>query len=124
MAKECTLGFSFIGKAGQTTNITLTSGVNPDFPEDVWAKIKDYAITKRLLKIGALAITERAPEAEGTVQEVDVESLAGINLADAYSLIEATHDLDQLRKWDNKDSRIRIKNAIARRINQITNGDA
>jgi len=37
--------------------------------------------------------------------------------------VEDSFDIEQLRLWDAKDSRIRVKNAIGKRISAITEGN-
>ena len=49
--------------------------------------------------------------------------MKNVDLKNALSLIEASFDADQLHKWDVKDQRIRVKNAIAKRIQAITEGN-
>ena len=123
MDKDCSIGFSFVGGGGLSDHIQVQSGVTRDFPEDVWDKIKDYDVVKNLLKLGALRIEaeEAAPEAEAPKLRTD--SIADIALTEALSLVEASFDIDQLRRWDAKDARIRVKNAIAKRIAAITEGN-
>lgn len=122
MDKECSIGFSFVNGGGLTESIQLNSGVTRDFPEDVWERIKDYDVVKNLLKLSALrietedrAVTDEAPSV--------VDSIADIALTDALSLVEASFDIEQLHRWDAKDSRIRVKNAISKRIVAITEGN-
>ena len=116
MDKDCSIGFSFVGGGGLSDHIQVQSGVTRNFPEDVWDKIKDYDVVKNLLKLGALRIEteEAAPEAEAPTLRAD--SIADIALTEALSLVEASFDIDQLRRWDAKDARIRVKNAIAKQI--------
>ena len=123
MDKECTIGFSFVGGGGLSDHIQVSSGVTRNFPEDVWDKIKDYDVVKTLLKLGALRIeTEEATEAAAAPAEV-TNSIADIPLQDALRLVEDSFDIEQLRLWDAKDSRIRVKNAIGKRISAITEGN-
>lgn len=120
MDKECTIGFSFVDGGGLTDHIQVSSGVTRNFPEVVWDKIKDYDVVKTLLKLGALRIeTEEATEAEAAPTEV-TNSIADVPLQDALRLVEDSFDIEQLRLWDAKDSRIRVKNAIGKRISAIT----
>ena len=123
MDKDCSIGFSFVGGGGLSDHIQVQSGVTRNFPEDVWDKIKDYDVVKNLLKLGALRIEteEAAPEAAAPTLRAD--SIADIALTEALSLVEASFDIDQLRRWDAKDARIRVKNAIAKRISAITEGN-
>lgn len=123
MDKECTIGFSFVGGGGLSDHIQVSSGVTRNFPEEVWDKIKDYDVVKTLLKLGALRIeTEEATEAEAAPAAV-ANSIADIPLQDALHLVEDSFDIEQLRLWDAKDSRIRVKNAIGKRISAITEGN-
>ena len=124
MDKECTIGFSFIGAGANTEYIQVQSGVTRDFPEEVWNRIKDYEVVKRLLSLGAISIKEEAEvvtEAPASPQRD--ASISHMPLTEALELIEASLDLDQLKRWDAKEQRIRIKNAIARRITAITEGN-
>jgi len=123
MDKECTIGFSFVAGGGLTDHIQVTSGVTRDFPEDVWDKIKDYDVVKTLLSLGALRIQDEEVVAEAKATPVAQDSIADLPLTEAMSLVEASFDLDQLRRWDAKASRIRLKNAIAKRISAITEGN-
>lgn len=123
MDKECTIGFSFVDGGGLTDHIQVSSGVTRNFPEKVWDKIKDYDVVKTLLKLGALRIeTEEATQAEAAPAEV-TNSIADVPLQDALRLVEDSFDIEQLRLWDAKDSRIRVKNAIGKRISAITEGN-
>jgi hypothetical protein len=122
MAKECTIGFSFIGTGANTESIQIAAGVTRDFPEDIWQRIKDYPVVQRLLSLGALRIDEDTETTEApSVARAD--SIADLNLSQALELVEASLDLEQLRKWDAKEQRIRMKNAIAKRITAITEGN-
>lgn len=123
MDKECTIGFSFVGGGGLSDHIQVVAGVTRNFPEDVWEKIKDYDVVKNLLKLGALrveadevATTEDAPKAAG-------DSVADMPIAQALELIESSFDIEQLNKWIAKEQRIKVRNAIAKRIQAITEGN-
>lgn len=123
MDKECTIGFSFVDGGGLPDHIQVTSGVTRDFPEDVWEKIKGYDVVKNLLSLGALRIQDEEPSEDSTAPSVKQDTLADMPLHEAMTLVEASFDLDQLRRWDAKESRIRLKNAIAKRIGAITEGN-
>jgi len=123
MDKECTIGFSFVAGGGLPDHIQVASGVTRDFPESVWDKIKDYDVVKTLLRLGALSIREEDPTTEPETDGTKQDSIAEMPLIEAMSLIEASFDVEQLRRWDAKDSRIRVKNAIAKRISAITEGN-
>lgn len=123
MDKEATIGFSFIGDAANTEYIQVPAGVNRDFPESVWSRIQDYEVVKRLLSLGALRVQEDTEVVAPAPSEKAADSLAHMPLAEAMELIEASMDVDQLRRWDAKDQRIRVKNAITRRMTAITEGN-
>lgn len=123
MDKECTIGFSFVGVGGQSEHVQLKAGVTRDFSEEVWNKVKDYDSVKNLLRLGALRIEEELPEEIRSTAPEGGDSLASMALHDALRLIEDSFDVQQLQRWDAKDSRIRVKNAIAKRIQAVTEGN-
>ena len=86
-------------------------------------KIKDYEVVKRLMSLGALAITQEVDVEATTVSEVVADTLDNIELKAALTLIDASFDIKQLERWNAKDQRIRVKNAIAKRITSITEGN-
>jgi hypothetical protein len=123
MDKECTIGFSFVGGGGLSEHVQVSAGVTRDFPEEIWAQIKDYDVVKNLLKLGALRIETEEVTAVGPVAGTDADSLADMPLTQAMNLVEDSFDLEQLKRWDAKEQRIRVKNAIAKRITAITEGN-
>lgn len=123
MDKECTIGFSFVGGGGQSDHIQIKAGVTRDFAEELWNKIKDYDSVKNLLRLGALRVEEEVSEEVSSSATEAGDSLADMALSDALRLVEDSFDLQQLQRWDAKDSRIRVKNAIAKRITAITEGN-
>ena len=125
MDKECSIGFSFIGKDGnETLYYNLESGVTRDFPEDVWEKIKDRDVVKQLLAWRALEVIteEKVPAAEKRVRQPKASTLADLALDEAMKLIEASFDKAQLNLWNANDERIPVKNATAKRIEALTAG--
>jgi hypothetical protein len=123
MDKECSIGFSFVGGGGLSDHIQLASGVTRDFPETVWDQIKDYDVVKNLLSLGALRIETEDPTETKAAPADASDSIAALPITQALSLVEDSFDLEQLRRWDAKESRIRVKNAIAKRISAITEGN-
>lgn len=122
MDKECSIGFSFVGGGGLSDHIQVETGVTRDFPESVWEKIKDYDVVKNLLKLGALRIeTEETLTTEAPVEKPS-DSVADMPIAVALELIEASFDVQQLEKWSEKEQRIKVRNACAKRIQAITEG--
>ena len=121
------MGFSFLPEnenVRKVNHVRIESGVNRDFDEAVWDKIKDYDSVKNLLSLGALVVTQEVEvKAEHVPESPAADSLKGIDLKNALSLIEASFDVDQLQSWQDKEQRIRVLNAIAKRITAITEGN-
>ena len=105
-------------------HVRINSGVTRDFDPEVWDKIEAYSSVKRLLSLGALVVTQEV-DVEATVinDGPSAETLKDVALNDALGLIEASFDLEQLNKWLAKDQRIRVRNAINKRITAITEGN-
>jgi hypothetical protein len=74
------------------------------------------------MAIGAIEEMKDMP----TVQDIpqSVETLSQLAQRDALSMIEIMHDEEQLLDWKKIEGRIRIRNAIARRIEAIKAGKA
>lgn len=123
MDKECLIGFSFLTGNGNPDYIQIASGVNREFSETIWDQIKDYDVVKNLLKLGAIRIEEEQNLNEPTIKAEFVDTIAEMPLQQAMGLVEDSFDIAQLRRWDAKEARIRVKNAIARRITAITEGN-
>ena len=122
MAKEATLGFSFIEERGRTDFFNLESGVNRDVPEERWEKIKNKSVVKRLLNLGALRV-ETDDQAEVAIATTsDVSDLTNRDVQASLRLIEDSFDISQLQKWEASEKRIRVKNSINKRITAITEG--
>ena len=127
MAKECSLGFSFLPEDGKSRNVKhvrINSGVTRDFDVEAWEKIAEYKSIQRLLSLGALVVTQEVDVKATTISVTEHETLADVELKAALGLVEGSFDIEQLKKWNSKDQRIRVKNAIAKRIASITEGNA
>lgn len=110
-------GFGVVTSAGI---IQLTPGVNPDVPETKWAMARQNTMVKRLMAIGAIEELKEQP----TVQDIpqSVQALSELPLSDAIRMIEIMHDPEQLADWKKIESRIRVRNSIAKRIEAIKAG--
>jgi len=121
--KEVVLGFSIIGaKAGGTERIQLKSGVNRDVSPADWDKIKDMPLVGELLSLGAIKVQEDV-EVCSMPASVASGGLETMPVKDALDAIYGTFDLDLLKEWDVAENRVRIKNAIAKRVKAITEGE-
>lgn len=123
MDKECTIGFSFIGERGQTDHIQVVAGVTRNFPEDVWEKIKHYDVVKTLTKLGALRIDAEEATTTEPAPQANSDTIADMPMTQALDLVEASFDIEQLNKWAAKEQRIKVRNAIAKRVQAITEGN-
>ena len=123
MATESSLGFSLLpqGSGRKVEFVQINSGVTRDFSEAHWDRIKGRTVVKRLMSLGALVIQEE--EAAPVISAVDQEHIRDVSLTQALGLIEASFDVEQLGVWEAKDQRIKVKNAIAKRITSITEGN-
>lgn len=124
MDPECTIGFSFVQDKGQPDSIQVKSGVNRNFPERVWEQIKDYDVVKNMLRLGALRIEEedQAYVADPAAAAA-VDSISDMPVTQALRLVEDSFDVAQLQRWEAGEQRIRIRNAISKRIGAITGGN-
>ena len=127
MAKECSLGFSFLPEDGKSRNVKhvrINSGVTRDFDTEAWELIAEYRSVQRLLSLGALVVTQEVDVKATTISVEEHETLSDVELKAALGLVEGSFNIEQLKKWNSKDQRIRVKNAIAKRIAAITEGNA
>lgn len=110
-------GFGIITEAGL---IQLSPGVNTDVPETKWDIARKNGTVKRLMAIGAI---EEVKE-QATVQEIpqSVDTLTLLPLNEAFRLLEIMHDEDQLLLWKGREGRVRIRNAINKRLENIRAG--
>ena len=74
-----------------------------------------------LLALGALKVQddveviEEAGVAKGGLEKLPVK--------EALDAINGTFDLDLLKEWDRAENRVRIKNAISKRVKAVTEGE-
>lgn len=123
MATESSIGFSLLpeGSGRKVDFVQINSGVTRDFSEAHWDRIKGRTVVKRLMSLGALVIQEE--EAAPVVTPVNQDHIRDVSLTQSLGLIEASFDVEQLGAWEAKDQRIKVKNAIAKRITSITEGN-
>ncbi len=112
-------GLGVITDAGM---IQLSPGVNTDVPETKWAQAKNNGTVKRLMAIGAIEELKDTP----TVQDIPtkVSTLAALPLSDALRMIEIMHDEDQLQDWKKVEGRVRVRNAVSKRLEALRTGNA
>lgn len=122
MAKEATIGFSFIVTAGKTEFVQLEAGVNRDVSDENWERIKSKNLVKRLMSLGALRVDSDDVGEEAIQSTPNVDSIAEKDVQTSLRLIEDSFDISQLQKWEASEKRIRVKNSINKRITAITEG--
>jgi hypothetical protein len=111
--------FGVITKRGV---ISLAPGLNQEVPDDQWEEAKANPTVKALLRIGAIEELKERVEVE-TVPK-SAESLSQLPLSQAIQAIELLHDEDKLSDWKKIEGRIRVRNAINRRLEAIRTGNA
>lgn len=112
-------GFGIITDAGM---IQLTPGLNQDIPEYQWKVARENRAVKRLMNIGAIEEVREQIMVEDIPQ--DVQTLSQLPLVEAIRTIELIHDADQLAGWKKIEGRVRVRNAIAKRQENIRIGKA
>lgn len=128
MDKECSITFSNIKEGGATTAVVLSSGVNRHISQEQWDQIKEIKLVKRHLNTGAIVVRDKEEEtisdsAENVGTTVDaikeLDSLEEYKVPEAVELINATHEVEVLRRWFAKTERIAIRNTIAARLKAL-----
>jgi hypothetical protein len=112
-------GFGIITEAGM---IQLSPGVNADVPDSKWDQARKNGTVKRLLAIGAIEEMKEMPTTQDIPQSVT--TLSQLPLSDAIRMIEIMHDEEQLADWKKIEGRIRVRNAINKRLEAIRTGKA
>lgn len=102
--------------------ISLTPGLNQEIPDDQWEQAKQNATVQALLRIGALEELKERVEIETIPQSAS--SLSQLPLSQAIQAIELLHDEDKLSDWKKIEGRVRVRNAISRRLEAIRTGKA
>jgi hypothetical protein len=112
-------GFGIITTGGM---IQLAPGLNQEVPETQWKQARENQTVKRLMSIGAIEELKEKPTVE-TIPR-DTESLINIPLIEALRTLEIIHDEQQLNEWKAIEGRVRVRNAINKRLESIRVGNA
>ena len=112
-------GFGIITDKGL---ISLAPGLNQEIPDEQWEVAKANPTVKALLSIGAIEEMKERVEVETIPQSV--ESLSQLPLSQAVQAIELLHDEEKLNDWKKVEGRVRVRNAINRRLEAIRTGKA
>lgn len=112
-------GFGIITDKGL---ISLAPGLNQEIPDEQWDLAKTNSTVQALLKIGAIEELKERVEVETIPQGVD--SLQQLPLSQGIQAIELLYDEEKLTDWKKVEGRVRIRNAINRRLEAIRTGKA
>lgn len=112
-------GFGIITDKGL---ISLAPGLNQEIPDEQWDLAKTNSTVQALLKIGAIEELKERVEVETIPQGID--SLQQLPLTQAIQAIELLHDEEKLTDWKKVEGRVRVRNAINRRLEAIRTGKA
>ena len=112
-------GFGIITDKGL---ISLAPGLNQEIPDEQWEVAKANPTVKALLSIGAIEEMKERVEVETIPQ--NIESLSQLPLSQAIQAIELLHDEGKLGSWKKIEGRVRVRNAIGRRLEAIRKGNA
>jgi|TARA_B100000085_G_C18120730_1_gene341121 hypothetical protein len=112
-------GFGIITDKGL---ISLAPGLNQEIPDEQWEVAKANPTVKALLSIGAIEEMKERVEVETIPQSI--ESLSQLPLSQAVQAIELLHDEEKLNDWKKVEGRVRVRNAINRRLEAIRTGKA
>jgi hypothetical protein len=112
-------GFGIITDKGL---ISLAPGLNQEIPDEQWEVAKANPTVKALLSIGAIEEMKERVEVETIPQST--ESLSQLPLSQAIQAIELLHDEEKLNDWKKVEGRVRVRNAINRRLEAIRTGKA
>jgi hypothetical protein len=112
-------GFGIITDKGL---ISLAPGLNQEIPDEQWDLAKTNSTVQALLKIGAIEELKERVEVETIPQGID--SLQQLPLTQAIQAIELLHDEEKLTDWKKVEGRVRVRNAISRRLEAIRTGKA
>ena len=112
-------GFGIITRSGL---IQLTPGLNQEIPDEKWREAKENRAVKKLMQIGAIEEMKEQVMVE-TLPE-SAQSLSELPLTQAIRAIELIHDAEQLGDWKKIEGRVRVRNAIAKRLEAIRIGKA
>ena len=102
--------------------IQLAPGLNQEVPDDQWKQARENRMVKRLMAIGAIEEVREQITVEKIPQSID--TLTNIPLVEALRTIELIHDDNQLADWKKVEGRVRVRNAINKRLDAIKRGAA
>lgn len=100
----------------------LIPGIN-SVPDDVWKKAQEVQVIKYLLS--SKLLEEVSGQQSGPVNNAaggpsaPAQELSGMSEEDALLIVGGTFDRALLQKWQEADSRQKVKDAIQQQINAV-----
>lgn len=128
MDPQSTVTFSFMTGKGEMEPYEFVAGPNKVSAAS-WERIKTVPYCQNLLDLEALRVMEQEEAVQvlqdpsGAADDTNID-ITKLKMAEAIKVAETSFDLEVLRKWEADERRIPVKNALNRRITQITGGDA
>lgn len=107
------------GPVNNPTTLRINPGLNAPVPQDLWESAKARPDTQVLMGRGVI---QEIVLADGTANVDGEVSLAGVSLQLAVKLIYASRDIEQLEQWLRKEDRLNVREKLAERIKEITDG--
>lgn len=104
----------------QFDTLRLVPGLNRDIEKDLWERaktLKDIETRISMKVIEEITELEEIPDTAST-------EITTLSVDKVQQVVELTHDLTTLDKWFEADKRVRVRNAIQRRIIEIRSGRA
>jgi hypothetical protein len=93
-------------------------GLNKDFPAEAWSRLQEVEQVKGLISIGALEAVEQLEEVPAEMPS-EIGTLA---MTRVQQIVEVCHDRNLLMRWYEADKRVRVRNLIQRRLNELSDG--
>lgn len=103
--------------------LTLTPGNNTVDP-DMWEVAKTVPAVETLLDQNLIEEIDMTGATVSATPAAGVISVRGVSDKSALRLIHHCRDAAQLQRWHDGDDRVKVRNAIKRRIIEIQGGDA
>lgn len=107
--------------AGKGYRVVLSSGTNYLKPEAI-AHLENHPGIDRFINSGVIDIKESSEAIEPNEAGAGLVDLLDQNVEQAEDIIYAESSIPLLEQWRDRDARKGVHSAIARRIEQITEG--
>lgn len=104
----------------QYETLRLVPGLNRDVDVELWKKVKELdEVTRRI----SMKVIEEITELE-EIPDTSTTEITTLSVDKVQQVVELTHDINTLEKWFEADKRVRVRNAIQRRLIEVKSGRA